>query len=287
MPAMLCLIQQGFTAKIRRARALLLPALSWLLLLGMVESAYGFGANAHLIAGQIAERHLCANSRAALNELSPDKHLPEAGLWADKIRSNPAYDYAKPWHYINIPDDQPLSAARRSGKGDVLAAIEDFYARLGNESLPEDQRREALWFLAHFVVDIHQPLHVGREEDRGGNSIKVRVNGEAMNLHSYWDTGVLKNRVDSAYAYAAGLDAASYASVAVWQASSPRVWLAESQALRPEVYSFGLAPRGAPVLLDEPYQRRAARIVDLRLAQAGIRLADLLNRLWCPADPVK
>jgi hypothetical protein len=287
MPAMPCLIQQGFTTTIRRARVRLLPAWSWLLLLAAVESAYGFGANAHLIAGHIAERHLCANSRAALNDLSPDKNLAEAGLWADKIRSNPAYDYAKPWHYINIPDDQPLSAARRSGKGDVLAAIENFYARLGDEALSADQRREALWFLAHFVVDIHQPLHVGREEDRGGNTIKVLVNGDSMNLHAYWDAGVLKNRVDSPYAYAAGLDAASHASVAVWQASSPRVWLAESQAFRSEVYSFGLASRGSPALLDEPYQRRAARIVDLRLAQAGIRLAGMLNGLWCPGDPVK
>lgn len=261
----------------------LLCAFVW----NLAPAAYGFGASAHLIAGNIAERHMCPAALDAFSALSPGMNVAEAGLWADKIRSNPAYDYAKPLHYINIPDGVPLSAARRPVSGDVLSAIATYHGRLGDASLPADQRREALLFLTHFVVDIHQPLHVGRQEDRGGNSVKVRVNDESTNLHAYWDTGVLKGRVDSLYAYAARLDAANYRSVSLWQASGPEVWLTESQALRPEVYSFTPGAEGAAALLDEAYQQRAGEIVDVRLAQAGVRLAGVLNGLWCSAAPEK
>ena len=43
------------------------------------------------------------------------------------------------------------------------------------------------------------------------------------------------------------------------------------------------APAGAGIPdLDEVYQMRARQIVDLRLAQAGIRLAAMLDSVWCP-----
>ena len=49
----------------------------------------------------------------------------------------------------------------------------------------------ALKFLVHFIGDMHQPLHVGRGEDRGGNSIRVRWFGESRNLHSVWDSAII------------------------------------------------------------------------------------------------
>ena len=38
------------------------------------------------------------------------------------------------------------------------------------------------------------------------------------------------------------------------------------------------------VTLDEAYQARALQITEFRLAQAGIRLASTLNRIWCWAE---
>ncbi len=42
------------------------------------------------------------------------------------------------------------------------------------------------------VGDIHQPLHAGFAEDRGGNSVEVRFNGRKENLHSLWDTALVE-----------------------------------------------------------------------------------------------
>jgi len=38
-------------------------------------------------------------------------------------------------------------------------------------------------FLAHFVGDVHQPLHVGFEDDEGGNTITVHWYRRKANLH--------------------------------------------------------------------------------------------------------
>ena len=54
----------------------------------------------------------------------------------------------------------------------------------------------ALKYLGHFMGDIHQPLHVSFQDDRGGNSVDTTgICGS--NLHSAWDTCLLKMAVGS------------------------------------------------------------------------------------------
>lgn len=44
-------------------------------------------------------------------------------------------------------------------------------------------------FLLHFIGDLHQPLYVSDEFDRGGNDKRASAEGlRAGNLHHYWDT---------------------------------------------------------------------------------------------------
>ena len=50
----------------------------------------------------------------------------------------------------------------------------------------------ALALLVHLVGDVHQPLHVGRGPDRGGNSIDVYWFGEPVVLHEVWDEGLIE-----------------------------------------------------------------------------------------------
>ena len=63
---------------------------------------------------------------------------------------------------------------------------------LKSPDAPRNEKRIALRFVAHLVGDIHQPLHAGFAEDRGGNSVDVRFNGRKMNLHSLWDTALVE-----------------------------------------------------------------------------------------------
>ena len=241
---------------------------------------YGYGAKAHRLAGHIAESRLCDTAAQKFAEILPDMSLAEAGLWADQIRSDRDWDFARPWHYINVPDDTPIAAAERSPDGDVLGAIEDLTAQLSDGRVAGLERETALLMLVHFVVDIHQPLHVGRKSDLGGNRIQVRLDPFRGNLHAYWDTQVFA-ALDSTAAQAAELlSAADPRLFAQAGEGSPLVWATESQDLRARVYDFDRDARGRAILSPE-YQAMARAISQERLVQAGLRLADLLNGMWC------
>jgi hypothetical protein len=43
--------------------------------------------------------------------------------------------------------------------------------------------------------DIHQPLHVSFEDDRGGNGVLVMGECSTSNLHSAWDTCLVTKAV--------------------------------------------------------------------------------------------
>ncbi len=255
------------------------PTAIVLLLTVLPAIAHGFGAKAHRIVGYIAGQHLCVNTEAVIRTIIPAGDLAEAGLWADHIRADRDWDFARPWHYLNVPDDVPLVSAQRNSSGDVLAAIRFFHRQLADPGLRESTRMVALYLLVHFVADVHQPLHVGRQADLGGNRVLIRVNGKQANLHEYWDSGVLKAVRDSR-AYAADLDARYAGRAGFWLYSDPSTWAVESQRLRSRVYDFPQNAAGVGTL-DSRYQAMAEEVTGKRLAQAGIRLAGLLNGLWC------
>jgi hypothetical protein len=246
-------------------------------------SAHAYGAKAHRIVGHIADRYVCVETRQAIVPLMGDYSLAGAGLWADKIRSNKKWDVARPWHYMNVPDDVTIADRRIAAGGDVLVAIERFRAELADPELSVEQHEIALRFLVHLVADIHQPLHVGRREDLGGNRIKVTVGAKKLNLHAFWDSFALEQAGGEPYAYAARLANRDFRSVAQWGASEPLMWAEESKLFRPEVYAFERDPVTGAGVLGPTYRAGALEIIDLRLSQAGVRLAAILNGIYCPA----
>jgi hypothetical protein len=252
-----------------------------------------FGSNAHLIIGYIAEERVCDSTRMALEPLLDGYSLAEAGLWADKIRGYSQWDYAKPWHYMNVPDGVAIADARRSAKGDVLAAIQEMDHQLDGPAHNNEQdlkgQADTLRFLVHFIADIHQPLHVGRRDDLGGNKIKVTFEPapgkrpKKSNLHRYWDSDVLNMAVENPQAYAADLMTRKQPDLAGWQPGDPLDWATESMAFRGEVYNFQVGEGGVPTRLDAAYRARALEILDQRLVLAGLRLAATLDAHYCIA----
>jgi hypothetical protein len=283
MPAMHCAVHHAKQLAVLRVLRI---ASLWIAAAGLSWSpaALAFGPSGHRVAGHIAARHLCTETRAALVPLLAGMALADAGLWPDAIRRQPEWEHTRPWHFINVGDRASVARAARKDPDNVLAALARFEKELGDTSLPTRQRGIALRFVVHFVVDIHQPLHVGRAEDRGGNLVPVLVDGRETNLHALWDGEALRSPTGPGPRdRARSLPGPAPAEARRWQASSPTDWARESQALRRQVYGF--SPGRDPTALPAAYLAETRSTVDRRLVQAGVRLAGRLNAVLGPGNP--
>ena len=270
----------------------ILTYISLLYLLIATGPASAFGADGHRIVAAIAENHLSEKTALALAKISGDRDLASLSLWPDKIRGSAQWKHTKYWHYINVADSEPLDRVVRSSKGDVLSALEESYRQLQlpEGDISERERREALGFFFHFAADIHQPLHVGRWRDRGGNLVGIQWTGKIRltNLHWVWDSGLLKTADLSVEEYVKQLDRAGHKQIRLWQQGDFLDWARESKMLRPQVYEFGTASKPSSTgkksrIITQDYINRNRPIIEKRLLMAGIRIAGHLNRIFDPA----
>lgn len=258
--------------------------LSWFaagasLLLAAAPDALAWGPAAHRAAADLAERRLCEPARQEVRSLLGDESLADASVWPDTVRADPRWKHTADWHYADIRDHEPVSRTRRGDRGRLLLAIPEQLEVVFDPQAARPARRDALRFVAHLVVDLHQPLHVGRPSDKGGNTIDVWLGERRMNLHQVWDSGLLG---------LAGLPSGDLTRALEPLATlghpvlggGPEAWAEESRGLRPWVYDFDTRRRVPR--LSRRYQVTGTQLALFRLAQAAARLEGLLAREWCP-----
>ena len=243
------------------------------ILLSVAPGAHAWGPTGHRAVGRIAERHLTRQAALAVAELIAPEQLSYVTTWADDIRSEPDWAKADPWHWVTIPDGQTYDSAPKNPGGDVLEAIARFEKVLGDRMAPRLERIQALKWLSHLIGDLHQPLHVGRGDDRGGNEVLVLWFNEPSNLHSVWDSKIIESSQLSFSELAELVNHPTAEQVREWQASGPREWARESQELRSSYYQIG------DRRLSYRYIHDHWPTVERRLVRAGVRLAGELNRL--------
>jgi len=255
-------------------------ALAVSLLLALApQSAFAWGPIGHRIVGRVAQDHLSEAAARGVEAILGSESLAQAATWPDEIRSDPAWDKAKPWHFISIDDGETYETTAKDPAGDVVEAIGRFTKVLQDPQSSQEQKVEALRFLVHFVGDVHQPLHVGRRADRGGNSINVTWFGEKTNLHQVWDEKIIQSDQLSYSELADFIDHPTDTEVRTWQESGPVDWATESQAVRARVYDI------ADGKLSYVYAYVNDPLVRRRLLQAGVRLAGILNTLFDSPGP--
>ena len=263
------------------------------------SAALPFGADGHRIIAKIAENHLSDKTAQAVDEITASEDLGKISLWPDRIRHLSGWKQSKYWHYINIDDNEQLSNFPRDEDGDVISALEHFYTELQNPQLNSKQLREALAFFSHFVGDIHQPLHVGRRDDRGGNNISVKWldSSKSANLHQVWDRLMTDTENKSPAQYSRSLDSLSPNSLSPsslslngenqtqltqWQHCGFWAWAQESKALRSQVYDLGTKTPNKRLPINNAYVQRNKPVIEQRLLMAGVRLAGCLNDIFDP-----
>ena len=123
----------------------------------------------HRVVAWIAEGRLTPHADSAVRDILGGQSMADASLWADQIRGSRRD--TGPLHYVNIPLDATAydSAKQCPGGQCIIAAIESDLRILADPGASSIERAEALKFLIHFMGDLHQPLHVSNNGDRGGN----------------------------------------------------------------------------------------------------------------------
>ncbi|WP_132385896.1 S1/P1 nuclease [Novosphingobium sp. PhB165] len=256
-------------------RFLTLTALS----LAIASPAQAWGPIGHRITGAIADENLSGVARANVRLLLGEEDLAEAATWPDDMKSDPAEFWQKkasPWHYVTVHGDR-YAASDAPPEGDAMTALTRFTATLRDPNASLDDKRTALRFIVHIIGDLHQPLHAGGGDDRGGNTVSVTWFGTPSNLHSVWDSGLIEHRSLSYSEYAHWLSRSiTPEQVIAWNQRDPAVWIAESVALRKTIY-----PANPSLSWDYAYQHRGE--IDDRLKHAGVRIAAYLN--WAFENP--
>jgi hypothetical protein len=87
----------------------------------------------------------------------------------------------------NINKTDFINGLKKLEGKNLYTQIQEMAAQIKDKNLKLEKRQIALRFLIHLNSDLHQPLHVGRSEDQGGNKISVNWFDNKTNLHSVWD----------------------------------------------------------------------------------------------------
>lgn len=228
---------------------------------------------------------------------SPD--FTQCACWADDIKpTNAIYDHLHFTNYPLVNRDPLLTGIPAMPNEDIVWAIGTLNKTLSpskrDEALPSDVAR-ALYFMIHFVGDIHQPLHATTmyssrfpKGDQGGNLYKINYM-DYGNVHAFWDSGASQwkdlERPLSPSSYAVlnstARDVMNAYPISAFTEElkrySAKAWATESYEFAANfVYS---APE-YPAPLSDSYVRQAMDICRRQVALAGYRLAQVLQSVF-------
>ena len=237
--------------------------------------AFSWGKIGHRIVGEIAERNLDYAAKKGIKDLLGTDTLARVANFPDEMKSDKAFDHTHTWHYTSIPTDKTYFDQKRSKDGDIIEALFRMEETLRDPKKSKDEKIVALKFMVHLMGDVHQPLHVGLAEDRGGNSVHLKWFKEDSNLHSIWDESIINFQELSYTEYSTFLNHFTKAEKTNISLGNFIDWAKESQDLRSVVYETGTTGK-----LSYEYQFKTKPVVEERLRRAGLRLASVLNKIF-------
>lgn len=247
--------------------------------------ARAWGPQGHRVIAKIAMDRLTPRTEAAIRSLLLEgDSLADISDWADH-EGRDAVPGSATWHYVNTP----LTAAHYDDRdcareACVVAKIKEMHKILVNNKAPLKERRRALLFLVHLVEDVHQPLHVGDNNDRGGNRTQIQFNRRGTNLHAVWDGDMIHAIGGSDATWVRRLKPyLTRENAKKWSSLKVEDWADESLAIAKKAYlwpSGSRTPMPSGTSLGKDYLDRFAPVLEERLAQAGVRLANELNAIF-------
>jgi hypothetical protein len=240
-----------------------------------------WGLLGHRIVGEIADSYLTRHTRKEIFKILGTESVAMASNWADFIKSDPSQSYLSPWHYCDFRGGMNAAEFKAALDADTVTdaytKINFLVTELKNKELATEKKAMYLRLLIHIVGDVHQPLHVGRPEDQGGNKIKVMWFGVSYNLHSIWDNQLINFQQLSYTEYADAINHTTRDQLEAWKQQPLSEWLWESYQLAGKVYADITQ---ADQKLDYKYNYDYLALLNQQLLKGGVHLAGLLTEIF-------
>jgi len=235
-----------------------------------------WGATGHRTIGEIADANLKGKTKRKISEILDGQSLALVSTFGDDIKSDKRYNDFNTWHYVNMPFDVDYQHSEKNPEGDLVTAIEKCKSVILDENASKEDKAFYLKLLVHFIGDLHQPMHVGRKEDKGGNTIQVQWFGSGTNLHSVWDSKMIDSFDMSYTELASNTSEISKEQVVELQKGTIVDWVNDTHIYAKKVYDS--VETGENLRYDYMYQYFS--LTQSQLQKGGIRLAKVLNELF-------
>jgi hypothetical protein len=234
-------------------------------------SAYAWGAKGHKMIASIAYHFIDKSVKDSVNKYLVGTSIEDASVWMDEIKGNRSLDYMKPMHYINIEKGKPYHHVEGAN---IINELHSVIGKLKSGERSNDSMLLYLRELIHLVGDLHQPLHVGYGDDKGGNDVQVSFFGKGTNLHRIWDFEIIEQGNITKHNCMELKSTLSGAKIKKIRKGSVEGWMEESRAYLPSIYQYKSNKIG------QEYLDKHAPIVKKQILFGGLRLAHLLNDVF-------
>lgn len=244
-------------------------------------ATFAWGVEGHRVVGQIADSYLTKKARNEIRKILGTESVAMSANWADFIKSDPAYNYLSNWHYINfnpgLSEDSVHAYLHKDTATDAYTKINFLTVQLKNRAaLSEADKILYLRVLIHLAGDLHQPMHTGRQDDLGGNKIRVMWFNESKNLHQIWDEQLIQFQQLSYTEYATAINHPSKEEIKTWKKEPVSTWVYQSYLLAEKIYSEVKPDQR----LDYKYNFNYVDLLNKQLLKGGVHLAGLLNEIF-------
>lgn len=279
-----------------------------LLFITCSNPSFALGKLGHQVVCQLAYEHLPPAKQekiSALLKTIPKKHqylinnynykrqnkaiaFADACTWADAIKRLNSFKSYNSWHYMNVPRNHTSISANDCSENCLPQAILTHQHKLTNARKNVNwQQAQALLFLAHWLGDIHQPLHISFADDLGGNNVTFsHLATKCKNLHWYWDECILYKGKKSKAKWLKQLTASwEKQPQPNWQAMQVWQWADESfQLVKKSTFSYcQMTNQGdckrltGKIRLPVNYLTQHQVVIEQRLLLAAQRLTKVLT----------
>lgn len=256
----------------------------------LLSPVLAWGPKGHELVSRVACNELNSAGRSWVRSVLGNtdfcEEMVRVSTWADEQPDT------APFHFVNSKNGcGAFVEALNCGESDSLdrqclvTGIPRYVMMaVAPSSSPED-RNVGLKMLIHLMADLHQPMHLGFAEDRGGNDINLN-NPTDTNLHEVWDSLLIKstdvshlrNRKASALGReAAALDIEN--SGVIYAYIADVVSSVSSQYTCPIAYKDKLTLIRNGHSLSKSYLSDNPKKAATLLYEAGTRLGGLLNNI--------